>query len=137
MSENKNSMNRLYDKLFDTMDNITDDPKSIAKAKAVVEVSDAIVNVAKLEHNVAKAYGGEYKHTMSKPKQIPMPKDNEPRQLESKEMAIEFITADTPEELRTICQEFEEENKHRSPELIYVTKNSLGKREAKYRMVKQ
>lgn len=137
MSENKNSMNRLYDKLFDTMDNISDDPKSITKAKAVVEVSEAIVNVAKLEHNVAKGYGGQYRHTMSNPKQIP-PQQDEPKQIESGSAESKYcvITAKSKPELYDKMSEFLEVNQHRSPELVSTHESAGGEWTAQYRMVK-
>ena len=150
MSSSDKSLNMLYDKLFDVMDTIDGaDKESIAKAKAMVEVSGAIVEVAKLEHNVAKSYGGEYQHAMVQPKQLPPPQGGEPKpkQLTSTTESSNEIRRSHSGDDMTIkalskpllydkMETFQRDNKHRSPELINAFKQSNGEWVAKYRLAK-
>jgi len=144
MSNNENNLDTLYSKLFDTMDEIDGgNHESLKKAKAMVEISGAIIDVAKTEHNVASSYGGEYHHSMVKPKQLPPQQGSEPKgQLTHSndpspgDNQYEVVTAKSKTLLFDKMGEFLERNKGRSPELISTYKTGNDEWVSKYRMVK-
>lgn len=119
----------LYDHLFDTLEKVKNGDCDLDEAKAVVNISNAIVNVAKLEVQVMEKLGSEYDLGL-------IPKFGGQAWLEDKSNEnIKLISAKTKNELYAEMQKFFNDNKDNSPILLdSYYDNKTDTWQAKYRL---
>lgn len=104
--------NGLYDTLFRTLEGVEKGTVDLEKAKSVVNISNAIVNVAKLELSVVKETKQEFGVGI-----VPTIGSNSWLSLKNDE-SIKLVSAPTKDELLTKMSEFCNQNKSKSPDLI-------------------
>lgn len=119
----------LYEHLYETLEGVKSGQIDLQEAKAVVDISNAIVNVGKLELNIMKETNGDYELGIA-----PKIGANSWLQMKSDE-SIKVVSAEKKDELYDKMKEFTEKYKHRSPELITNKyNNETGMWEATYRL---
>jgi hypothetical protein len=82
-NNNNNTLGNLRSTLFETLDQLKkgDEKMPIDRAKAIVEVSDAIINTAKVELQFLKDVGGDRFPDLIKPEEARhfLEQENDPR----------------------------------------------------------
>lgn len=119
----------LYEHLYETLEGVKSGQVDLQEAKAVVDISNAIVNVGKLELNIMKETNDDYELGIAT-------KVGANSWLQQKhDNSIKVVSADKKDELFDKMKVFTEKYKHRSPDLITNKYNSeTDMWEATYRL---